>query len=91
MCSINKQVNLGVSFVLRDRRATKPTTLYCITRINSKQHKIPLGVKVLASQWDKTYQLAIISNLQSKLDNYNNQIANEKINEIKGKISEYLD
>lgn len=91
MCSINKQVNLGVSFVLRDRRATKPTTLYCITRINSKQHKIPLGVKVLASQWDKTYQLAIISNLQSKLDNYNNQIANEKINEIKSKISEYLD
>ena len=91
MCSINKQVNLGVSFVLRDRRATKPTTLYCITRINSMQHKIPLGVKVLASQWDKTYQLAIISNLQSKLDNYNNQIANEKINEIKSKISEYLD
>lgn len=46
---------------------------------------------MLASQWDKTYQLAIISNLQSKLDNYNNQIANEKINEIKSKISEYLD
>ncbi|AKU68624.1 tyrosine-type recombinase/integrase [Prevotella fusca] len=91
MCIIEGQLNLGVSFNIRDRKAVRPTSIYCIARIDGKQHKIPLGVKVLASQWDKKFQQAVVSNLQGRLDNYNNQIANNKINEVKDKISEYLD
>lgn len=69
-------------FNLRDPKGVKPTPLYLVFRIKEKQHKIPLGVKVIPAQWDKKAKKAMISSSLSEMENRNNFIANNKISEF---------
>lgn len=81
----------SIKFYLRDGRVNVPTTVYCGVRIEGKLYKIPTGTKVRPNQWSSEQQVAIISNLQNKLDNYNNMQVNEKIEEYRVRHSEYLE
>lgn len=81
----------SIKFYLRDGRVNVPTTVYCGVRIEGKLYKIPTGTKVRPNQWSSEQQVAIISNLQNKLDNYNNKQVNEKIEEYRVRHSEYLE
>ena len=81
----------SIKFYLRDGKVNVPTTVYCGVRIEGKLYKIPTGTKVRPNQWSSEQQVAIISNLQNKLDNYNNKQVNEKIEEYRVRHSEYLE
>ena len=78
-------------FNLRERKADKPTNIYCVVYLQGKQYRFATGVKVLPCQWDKKRQVAIISNVQSIVDNYNNNIVNEKLEELKGAFTKFLE
>ena len=86
-----KQVLYNVRFNLRDKNSIKATNIYCYIYINGKQHRFATGVKILPKQWDNKRQIAIISNIQSKVDNYNNNIVNQKLNDMRESFSNYLE
>ena len=67
------------NFNLRRKSSTKATPIYFVVYMDGKQHYFATGVKVYPSQWDKKKQIAVVSNTQSKLDNYNNNIVNSKL------------
>lgn len=75
-----KQLLYNVCFNLRTRKANKPTYLYCVVYADGKQYKFTTGVKVLPKQWDNIRQLAVISNVQSKIDDYNKPFYIGRIN-----------
>lgn len=77
-------------FNLRKPKGKKATPIYCVTCIDGKQYKLPTNVKVYPKHWDKKQQVAIISNVNSKLDNKNNQITNERLEEIRQLFSEFI-
>lgn len=79
-CFINES---QISFNLRNSKSSKPTQIYMVLRMDGKQYKIPSGVKVYADHWNKKKQQAYISCRICELDNYNNEIANKKIKEMK--------
>lgn len=79
-CFINES---QISFNLRNSKSTKPTQVYMIVRLDGKQHKISTGVKVYAEHWNKKKQQAYISCRISELDNYNNEIVNKTIKDMK--------
>lgn len=85
-----EQVHINLRFVLRQPKSEKQTNIYGSVWVDGKGYKIPTGVKVVPSQWNSSRQVAVISNLQSKVDNYNNKVANEKLSEMKGKFIKYL-
>lgn len=79
------------TFNLREPKATKPTTIYFVVRLNDgKQHKLTTGVKVYPSMWSKATQTAIVSNQQTKQDNRNNKLVNEKINEVNANFMKFI-
>ena len=65
--------------------------VYLVFFANGKQYKISTGVKVLPSQWSDEHQVAIVSNLNSKLDNRNNEIVNRKIEEVEQSYRQFVD
>lgn len=71
-----------LNFNLFDPNTKKATSIYAIVYFKRKQYKINTGVKVYPSQWNKKRQLAVISAKQTKLDNYNNTIVNDKLKQI---------
>ncbi len=77
------------NFNLRRKRSTKPTPIYFVVYMDGKQHYFATGVKVYPSQWDKKKQIAVVSNTQSKLDNYNNSIVNSKLKLFTQHLSDY--
>lgn len=79
------------TFKLRTPRSSKPTMVYLVFFANGKQYKISTGVKVLPSQWSDEHQVAIVSNLNSKLDNRNNEIVNRKIEEVEQSYRQFVD
>ena len=86
-----KQHLYNAYFNLRDRKANKLTNIYCVVYLQGKQYRFATGVKVLPSQWDDKLQLAIISNVQSKIDNYNNKVVNDKLEELKASFTKFLE
>lgn len=78
-------------FNLRKRKAEKPTNIYCVVYLQGKQYRFATGVKVLPNQWDKKRQVAIISNVQSMIDNYNNKVVNDKLEELKVSFANFLE
>ena len=78
------------TFNLREPKGNKPTTIYFVVRLNGKQYKLTTGVKVYPSMWSKETQTAIVSNQQTKQDNHNNKIVNEKLCEINASFSKYI-
>ena len=85
-----RQVHYRLRFILRCPKSDRLTNIYGSVWINGRGYKIPTGVKVVPSQWSTTKQVAVISNLQSKVDNHNNKVANDRIEEIKARFSKYL-
>jgi len=77
------------NFNLRRPKSTKPTPIYYVVYVDGIQHYFATGVKVYPSQWDKKKQIAVVSNTQSKLDNYNNNIVNSKLNLFTQHLSDY--
>lgn len=83
---------ISCNFNLRKPKiVNKPTNVYCVIYVGGKQHYFATGLKVLPSQWDKKKQIAITSNIQSTLDNRNNQILNDKISQLRGYYKEYIE
>ena len=93
--NFNDQMNqffineLKCRFNLRRPKSQKPTNVYMVVYLNGKQHYYATGIKVYPSQWNQKKQVAVISNIQSTLDNLNNKEANERIAILKGYFSEY--
>ena len=75
----------------RPKVANKPTNVYCVVYVGGKQHYFATGLKVLPSQWNKKKQIAEVSNTLTTLDNRNNNILNEKINQLRGYYKEYIE
>lgn len=73
---------------LRHHIESKPSPVYLVIKIENKQRKIPLGVKVLPQYWRK--DKALISYRISELDNNNNDAVNKKIIEYDAKYSELI-
>ncbi len=71
-----------LNFNLCKSKSERPTLIYAVVYFRRKQYKINTGVKVYPSQWNKKKQLAIISARHTKLDNYNNNIVNDKLKQI---------
>lgn len=89
---MEKQVfvkEIQATFNLREPKGKKPTNIYFVIRMDGKQVKFATGVKVYPDHWNKEKQEAYISFRLSELDNRNNEIANNKINELKVRFSEY--
>lgn len=80
---------MQATFNLREPKASKPTNIYLVVRMNGKQVKLSIGAKVYPCQWNKDKQEAYLSYRLSELDNRNNEIANNKINETKICFLEY--
>lgn len=72
---------ISYHFNLRNSKADKPTPIYMVIRLQGKQYKFSLGVKIIPSQWDKKKERPFISPYLTKLDNQNNQIVFNKISE----------
>ena len=68
-----------LNFNLLNSDTKKATTIYAVVYYKRKQYRINTEVKVYPSQWNKKRQLAVISAKQTKLDNYNNTIVNDKL------------
>ena len=75
----------------RPKVINKPTNVYCVVYVGGKQHYFATGLKVLPSQWNKKKQIAEVSNTLTTLDNKNNNILNEKINQLRGYYKEYIE
>ena len=75
----------------RPKVINKPTNVYCVVYVGGKQHYFATGLKVLPSQWNKKKQIAEVSNTLTTLDNRNNNILNEKINQLRGYYKEYIE
>lgn len=75
-------LDFNLNFNLCKVNAQRPTSIYAVVYFKRKQYRINTGVKVYPGQWNKKKQLAIINSKQTKLDNYNNAIVNEKLKQI---------
>ncbi len=91
-----KQLTLpNLRFNLRNARPTdKPTLIYQVLQYHNGDKRInirqSLCVKVKPEQWDRKQYKAIISPKFSALENYNNNIANNKIKEAKERYEHFL-
>lgn len=80
-----------IHFNLRRPKAVEPTNIYCVVYVGGKQIKFATSVKVKPKQWNKQKQLAIVSNVHSIVDNYNNNIVNKKISVMQQQFNRYLE
>lgn len=87
-----KQVflNVRLNFNLRQVKRNVPTPIYAVYMYNGKQYKVPLGVKVLPSQWNSPKQQAIEGNLLNRVDNRNNAIVNKRIGEFRDRFNDAI-
>lgn len=51
----------SINFNLREPKSSKPTNLYCVVKLNGKQYKFAMGVKIAPYYWDKKKQQPIIN------------------------------
>lgn len=84
-------LNEVCKFYGRTSRGTKPVPVYANIKVNGERIVIPIKVKVIPDQFDVKKQVAIISNLQTELDNRNNEVVNETIKFYKGKFNEFIE
>lgn len=80
---------LRATFCLRKPKGNKPTGIYMMCRIDGKQVKLSTGVKIYPDHWNKKKQEAYISFRLSDLDNRNNEIANDRLTQIKVDFTQY--
>ena len=75
-------LDFELRFNLRQKVKNTPTIVYAVFSYGGKQVKINTNTKVYPNQWNYKKQIAILSNGQTKLDNNNNKIVNDRIKEI---------
>lgn len=75
---------------LREPKGTKPTPLYLVFKLKDKQYKIPLGVKIMPTHWNKQKKQALISASLSEIENKNNFVVNCKINDINNAYNSFI-
>ena len=83
-------MNESLKFYCRTTKTNKPTPVYAYLNICNRTTVIPVKVKVIPSQFNVKAQKAIISNLQSELDNRNNEIANSLMKAFRSKYDEFV-
>lgn len=72
-------------------KSSNPGTIYLTTYIDGKHYRCSTHLKVYPNQWNSEKQLAVISNVQSQLDNHNNEIVNEQLNKLRHYYSEFIE
>ena len=80
---------IKATFNLRKPKSNAPTNIYLVVRIQNKQTKLATGVKVYPSHWDNQKHEAIISRRYTELDNMNNEIVNNRIEELKTRFNDF--
>lgn len=83
-------LNESLKFYCRTTKTNKPTPVYAYLNICNRTTVIPVKAKVIPSQFNVKAQKAIISNLQSELDNRNNEIANSLMKAFRSKYDEFV-
>ena len=81
---------ISCHFNLRSPKSKKPTSIFMVVRLEKKQYKIPTGVKVIPDHWSKKLQCAYVGTKLNELENSNNSIANERIDLLNERFSEFL-
>ena len=81
---------VSCNFNLRSPKSRKPTAIFMVVRLEKKQYKIPTGVKVIPDHWSKKLQCAYVGTRLNELENSNNSIANERIEQLNERFSEFL-
>lgn len=83
-------LNEVCKFYARNSKGTKAVPVYANIKVYGNRFVIPVNVKVIPNQFDVKKQKAITSNLQSDLDNMNNQIVNDTIKNYMVKFNDYI-
>lgn len=78
-----KNVNVSLNFNLRKPNAKTASPIYCVVKIDSKQLKVPTGLKVNAWQWEKQRQQCTVNANMVATEQANNAAANRTINAIR--------
>lgn len=78
-------------FNLRKPKGTKATPIYFVIFVGGKQYKLSTNVKVYPHHWNNAQQIAVVSNTNSRLDNRNNKLVNERLEQIRNYYMEYIE
>ncbi|MDY6438381.1 MAG: tyrosine-type recombinase/integrase [Prevotella sp.] len=81
---------VSFNFNLREKTKKTATQIYCVVRVNKRQIKIPLGLKVNPWQWNKQKQICLIGGNMMDAEMENNINANRKINEMRCKFDDII-
>ena len=84
----NEQITLN--FNLREPKGNKATNIYAVIKIDGKQIKMPIGLKINSWQWDKKKQRPHLNYIVSEEEKENALNVLTKINEINFAFSEWL-
>ena len=84
----NEQITLN--FNLREPKGNKCTNIYAVVKIDGKQIKMPIGLKINTWQWDKKKQRPNLINIVSEEEKENAMNVLTKLNEINFAFSEWL-
>ena len=79
-----------IYFYIRNNKKETPTNIYFSVSVCGKKLRLSAHVKVYPSQWENKRQKAVVSNLFCQLDNSNNQIVNERIEQITAKYKDIV-
>lgn len=82
---------IKLRFYLHTSNPIKPGTIYLLTYIDGKHYRYSTRLKVYPNQWYSEKQLAVISNVQSQLDNHNNTVVNEQLKKYRRYFAEFLE
>lgn len=78
-------------FNLRKPKGVKATPIYFVIFVGGKQYKLSTNVKVYPHHWNNAQQIAVVSNTNSRLDNRNNKLVNERLEQIRNYYLEYIE
>ncbi len=84
----NEQITLN--FNLREPKGNKCTNIYAVIKIDGKQIKMPIGLKINSWQWDKKKQRPHLNNIMNVEEKENAMNVLTKINELNFAFSEWL-
>lgn len=90
MGKLNNSNLLTLNFNLREPYGNKATNIYAVIKINGKQIKIPLGMKINSWQWDKAKQIPLINSNVTLEDKENAIKVFNKIYEFRLEFTKYL-
>ena len=77
-------VKISLNFNVRQpNKKTATTPIYCVVKVDSKQLKVPTGLKVNAWQWEKQRQQCTVNANMVATEQANNAVANRIINAIR--------